>query len=263
LEVVLATSIALLLMFGFYVAIQIHLDLMQAGRDSVEEGSLARSLLQRMESDVASSLAPIAPPPTSTSTGATADASGTTTTPSTATTTTSTSPVFSIGVKGESTSISVYITRLTRSTIRPPQTEDGNTNQLGSDIRRITYYLNPEQGLMRQEVRLVTADDVNDPAATTEVEQANDLLAEEATDLGFRYFDGTNWVESWDGAAMGEDGKTPLGPPRAVEITVALRRPGNSGETKNYVHVIAFQAAPGAPSADTTTMPDTTTPAAP
>jgi len=247
LEVVLAIAIALLLMAGFYVAVQMHLDLMQAGRDAVEEGSLARGLLMRMESDIAPALAPVTPPASSSS-GTTDPASGTTTT----TTSTNTGPVFSIGVKGDGTTLSVYITRLSRATITPPQTDETTTGSTGSDIRRITYFLDGDRGLIRQEVRMVTADNPDDPASTNDVEESRAVLAEEVSQLEFRYFDGSSWVDSWDGAALGADGKTPLGPPRAVEITVAIRTPGGV-EPKTYVHVVAFQTAPGAPSSDSTT----------
>lgn len=258
LEVVLATSIAVLLMSGFYLAIQMNLDLMQSGRDAVDEGSLVRGLLHQLEADLAPALAPIAPPPSSPS--ATPDANGAAATPM-STTTASPTAAFSIGVKGEGTLLSVYVTQLSRATIAPESTADDGTTSPVSDIRRITYYLDGERGLVRQEARLVTADNPEDPAAS-EVESASAILAEEVTNLEFRYFDGTSWVESWDGAALGEDGKTPLGPPRAVEVTVSIRPPGN-GDAKSYRHVIAFHAAPGAPAAATTPSTGTTTPSAP
>jgi hypothetical protein len=252
LEVVLATAISMLLVFGFYVALQSNLDLMQAGRDAVDEGTLARSLLNTMESDIVPALAPIAPAPT-TSSSTTTDPTGMA--PTTTTASTNPAPVFSIGVKGDSTTLSVYVTRMPRSLINPVVDETG-TASIRSDIRRITYYLDGENGLIRQEVHFVTADNVEDPTSTTETDGIRDVLAAEVSSVEFRYFDGSSWVDSWDGAAMGEYGKSLLGPPRAIEITVSIQPPG-TGEPKSYRHVVAFQTAPGVPA------PATTTPSAP
>lgn len=78
-------------------------------------------------------------------------------------------------------------------------------------------------------------------------------MASEVQELAIRYFDGTDWVDSWDGSTPGPDGKTPQGPPRAIEITLGIRVPGRE-ELKSFKHVIAFPAAPGAP-AETGTTP--------
>jgi hypothetical protein len=71
------------------------------------------------------------------------------------------------------------------------------------------------------------------------------------TGLSFRYFDGVGWVDTWDGTALGADGKTPIGPPRAVEITLSIRPAGaDSNDTaavKQYRHVIAVNAANAQP----------------
>ena len=78
-----------------------------------------------------------------------------------------------------------------------------------ADLRRITYYFVPGQGLAYQEVRTVTeSDSSNDPTPV--------ILAAEVVDLQFRYYDGVaqQWVTSWDG--------TSTGPPLAVEITLGI-----------------------------------------
>ena len=64
------------------------------------------------------------------------------------------------------------------------------------------------------------------------------------------HFDGTSWVESWDGSTIGADGKTPVGPPRAIEVTLTLRHAGTQGgeaKEKTFVHVVAVAAANAQP----------------
>src|SRR6185437_5616758 len=87
-----------------------------------------------------------------------------------------------------------------------------------------------------------------DPDLTTET---TDVLVQEVTDLTFAYFDGQDWQSSWnpDGTATSPDGVTPLGPPRAVKVTLTLSIPCPRASDAPYVttveQVIAVRAAPG------------------
>ena len=48
----------------------------------------------------------------------------------------------------------------------------------------------------------------------------------------------------------GADGKTPVGPPRAIEVTLTLRHAGTQGgeaKEKTFVHVVAVAAANAQP----------------
>lgn len=62
--------------------------------------------------------------------------------------------------------------------------------------------------------------------AAEETLDSPDLLAPEITEVQFRYFDGSNWMETWDSLAVGSL-------PRAIEVTLGFwnppaphRRPG-------------------------------------
>lgn len=55
-------------------------------------------------------------------------------------------------------------------------------------------------------------------------QQDTEPLAPEVTELGFRYFDGTEWLDSWDSSESGEL-------PVAVEITLTLRPLNTTGQT--------------------------------
>jgi prepilin-type N-terminal cleavage/methylation domain-containing protein len=234
LEVLLASAIAVGLMSGLYMAMDICLGQMQAGREVVEQSSLSRALFARVTNDLTSSLAPTQPAP------------------SNASATAGPTVVFQVGVKGDLNRVAIYLTRLTRSVVKPPDDANGTQSSYVSDVRRICYFWT-ESGLARQEILAVTSDQVDD--LPSEVDENTKILANEAKEFEVRYYDGTSWQESWDGSSPGPDGKTPMGPPRAIEITVTLGVPG-SDETKTYKHVIAFPAAPGAAAQDsTTTMP--------
>ena len=62
LEVLLASALAIVLMAALYVALDVQLRLAAAGRDSIEQATLTRAIVMRLESDLSSGLGPVAPP---------------------------------------------------------------------------------------------------------------------------------------------------------------------------------------------------------
>jgi Type II secretion system (T2SS), protein J len=122
--------------------------------------------------------------------------------------------------------------------------------QSASDIHRITYWLANSGGLARQEMTRVTADDDASAMPPYVDDESKYILATEVTGLAFRYFDGTTWTDSWDGSTLGADGKTPIGPPRLIEITLTLRHAGTQGGAateKTFRHCVAIGAANAQP----------------
>ncbi len=243
LEMLLASGIALLLMAGLYVAMQVNLNYAAAGREVVDESQLARTLMNRITSDIAAALTPIAAPKSTLASAATILADD-------AATTTSFNAVtpFNMGVVGDATLLTLYVSRV------PRWTGDGTAETGGaSDLHRITYWLSTagDGGLARQDVDRVTADDEDAQPPPGVPNEDRLIVAPEVVGVNFRYFDGASWVESWDGSAIGDDGTTPLGPPRAIEIRLDLRRPGAAPDTPNavrtYRHVVAINSANAAP----------------
>jgi hypothetical protein len=254
LELLLASGIAIIVLGGLFMTMDTMLTGMDADREGVEKSSLARALIARINNDVTSSIAPIQPvaSASSQSSPTTGGAAASTTT-----TTTSTTPAltFQVGVKGTSSLVAIFQTRMSRIVVTPPDDGNGNQNPYAGDVRRICYFLSssPDRpGLARQEIRLVTAEQVDD--VPTDPDEFTTILASGVTDFSVRYFDGTSWVDSWDGSTPGPDGMTPQGPPRAVEITLGIKLPG-SDEAKTFKHTIAFLAAPGSASQSSTTTP--------
>jgi len=280
-ELVLATTIAMLLLGALYVAVDMQLRFAQNSRDLVEESTLARALLARMDSDASqvvglsdpgrfrlaagadaladpsatSSSTSTTPTTTPSTTGATSSTSSTSASSSTSSSTststtdsgTSTSIVLPLGVVGDSETLNLFVSRFPRELYVNP---DSDVQPVVSDLRRISYWLPDGQdsttGLARQEVPLVTSDDALQNLPPGIDHESSYVIADEVRELNFQYFDGTNWQDSWDSTVAGADGVTPIGSPCAIAVTVGIARPGaNNGTLKTYRHVIAIQTANG------------------
>jgi Tfp pilus assembly protein PilV len=281
-ELVLATTIAMLLLGALYVAVDMQLRFAQNSRDLVEESTLARALLARIDSDASqvvglsdpgrfrtaagadaladpsatTSSTSAAPTTASSTTGATSSTSSTaasgaaSTSSSSSTSTTdsgtSTNVVLPLGVQGDSETLHLYVSRFPRELYVNPNSD---TQPVVSDLRRISYWLPGGQdsttGLARQEVPLITSDNALQNLPPGIDGESSYVIADEVRELNFQYFDGTNWQDSWDSTTPGADGVTPIGSPCAIAVTISVARPGANGSVKSYRHVIAIQTANG------------------
>jgi type II secretory pathway component PulJ len=264
LEVLLASVIAALLMAGLYVAMDTHLRAVQAGRESVDASTVARQLFAMMDADAAGCLTPITVPP-STAAAAPTASSATSSTASAGTTAAadpgvSTSDVvpFNGGVQGDNGVVTLWVSRVPK--LPPPGSDfSGDQQTYSSDLHRISYWLAAAGGLARQDLDRVSASDDSAQLPPGVQDEDQLVVAPEVTEASFQYFDGTNWQDTWDGTVIGADGKTPIGPPRAVSVDLTIRRPGVAADapnaTRHYRHVLIINAANAQP----TTADDTTT----
>ncbi|MCZ2340969.1 MAG: prepilin-type N-terminal cleavage/methylation domain-containing protein [Bacteroidales bacterium] len=285
LEVLLASAIAVLLLGSLYFALDLTLGQTQVGRESVAADNLARGIFQRMTRDLTMSLGPLPPKsggnaagviPTdsgdstgsaigtttgtiSSTTGAVSTTTGTISS-STGTDTTTNSPgaealaadvPFQAGVIGSESQLTVFLSRVPDSlaNLNPSYDQADLDVQSPSGLRRVTYWLaaGGTGGLCRQVRVWVTADGVRDSVDPDLTSEASDRIAESVVSLMFEYFDGSTWATSWDGSAVGPDGVTPTGPPRAIRVTLGIAVPERGGGTRNRmaVHVFPVRAAPG------------------
>lgn len=285
LEVLLATVIGIMLLGALYITFEMILKQADAGRTAVENGDLSCAIVNRMTLDLSGSLGPLPPksggglPQDASSinsgSSASSSSSSTATTPATGTdtpttetpTTETTAPAeteaaadvpFQGGVFGSDKQLTLYVSRVPTDLI---DSDSAAMTALGGDpkpdLRRITYYLGATGGLCRQEQFLVTADGIRNSTDPDRAHETIDLIADEAVDVTFEYYDGGTWSSSWAGDDENEDGKTVKGPPRAIRMTLILQ--DDNGNQKRIEHVFALRAAVGTftppvpPSAETTT----------
>lgn len=232
LEMTLALAIALVILGAVYEFLNRQVFMADAGREIVEEGALARALLDRIAGDVASSLGGVDPQQLP---GVSADATEALLQAETFV------PLFNNGLEGSSGLIVLSVSRAPRELLAPNRRRvDASNLPRVSDLRRISYWYDEEYGLMRQEITRVTGEemgslppDVADPLAC--------VLAPEVKGVTFEYFDGANWQASWSGNAYAADGTTPVGPPAAVRVSLSIR--SRDGQTvREYRHTVALPA---------------------
>jgi len=158
--------------------------------------------------------------------------------------------VMPFGVQGDASSLHLFVSKVPGEAYGTSPEDPG---KIVSDLRRISYWFvqgeGDKTGLARQEVKVITADDAN-PGNFGNAEESSFVIGPEVKELGFEYYDGSSWVETWDSMTPGADGVTPMGPPRAIAIHLGITQTPGIGRTtavlKTYRHVVAIQMANGA-----------------
>jgi prepilin-type N-terminal cleavage/methylation domain-containing protein len=258
-EVIVTLAIAALVMSALYVALFTQLRLAQSGRDIIQRSTTARNLLNRISADIANHLGPMSPwlaknapangatsaqnQNTSATDSANTQSNTQSTTPTDSTTdpatqnnmTTATSGVFNVCVSGSNQYLRLSLTRFPRP---------GKEDEIISDLCRIEYWLVEGRGLARREVTRVTSPD-EDVDAPSVAEPEKFVIGDNVEAVTFRYWDGSTWVDSWNGLEPGTDqNQTPLGPPAAIEITLKLRvRSGDQDQYREHQQVVAIRTA--------------------
>ena len=209
LEMLLATAISALLLGALYVAVSMQLRHAQAGRDVIEQTTLARALLTRMGRDIRLCVTPAAPTPfllgpgpssgsgSPSSSGSATGSSGQTGSPvgsgsrldnaSSPSSGSSTSNAGSqqqqqgmpannqvvLGVRGAAKRLTLYVSRLPDGRAGGPPT---------SDLRLITYWLaqggGRPLGLARMESAAVTADPAVAQPPTNNSDDGSHVIAQ-------------------------------------------------------------------------------------
>jgi prepilin-type N-terminal cleavage/methylation domain-containing protein len=235
LEMILAMAIGLGMLFVFYMFLDSQVSEAQAGRESIEEATLARAVFVRIAADILGSLS--ATDPKQLPDDAEAAALGIA------------APHFNGGVQGEEGLLILSAGRLPREALL------GGEERV-ADLRRISYWVVPELGLLRQEVKRVTSDEIDNLPPDIANPEAH-LFAPEVKSITFAYWDPeTDWQSSWDGSQPVD---APVGPPAAIEIAIEIqlpRRGASDAESapapRVYRHVVtlptgnnfSIQAAP-------------------
>ncbi|MBM4074013.1 MAG: hypothetical protein FJ267_00010 [Planctomycetes bacterium] len=238
LEIVLALSLAIVLLGGIYSAIDQSRRLTATGREEKARSQVARYLLQKMALDIRS--VTFVPPPATEDDSSTSTSSSTATNSSTSTSTSSSSgststsstsgtasstelaepTAKSIGIRGTSTQIELHISRARRDLNLATNVEGKSLETRSSDLLVVKYGLqlsspteSTSPGLTRLEgdrLSVQAAEEAGRGVMNSKLQ----VLAPEIVLLTFRYFDGSQWYETWDSESAGYL-------PRAVEIVIA------------------------------------------
>ena len=283
LEVLIASTIAVLLLAALYFSFDLTLRTADTGRALVAESDLNRAVINRMALDLSSPLGVLPPmsggaidgsssgtpsgdttttDPVPTTTTATPSATTTTgsTTGSTGSSTTSDTATdalipFQAGVVGTGDSLILFASKVPQWLSDQEVAADPNAI-LPSDAHRISYYLHSSgRGLCRQDRPWVTADKVGN---TTEIDRSaedGEIIAPEVVALEFGYADGTGYTGEWDGTQASLDGSSTTGPPRAIKVTITFEFKDRDGVAaqKKIAHVFPLRSAVGLIQPDATT----------
>jgi prepilin-type N-terminal cleavage/methylation domain-containing protein len=273
LEMILALTIGVVVLWCFYSVLNYQVQQAQAGRRMLTEGTLARSLFTVMSRDILQTLGPPSPyiessftaaqsgttssgtttGTTGTATGTTGTMTGTTGTTGTtaattaATTTMDTTVVFNNMVYGSSNYLVMACNKVPRELNLTGVINFGNigdpTQQASvSDLRRISYWLD-NGGLAIQEMTVATSSE-NSITPPTLNDPESKILAPEVKDILFEFWDGMTWQDSWDGTILGGPNENvPVGPPSAIRITITFYRHAPDGtelpdQGNKYEHVV-------------------------
>lgn len=252
LEVLLSLGLSVLLLAGIGMAIDLHLRLLQTSRAEVEQAQLARAILRKMADDLRGAVQYKSSAGASGSGGSSSGALGADPmlegadlgfdldqeTPDRTSGLVDTGSLPTVpGIYGNDRELQVDVSRLPRvDQLRGLLgSDDATAPYTVSDMRTVLYYLGddallsaeslsslPEQaGLVRREIDRAEALLALENGEAIQTLGREEPLAAEVIDLGFRYFDGNDWLDTWDSTELN-------GLPVAVEITIWLSRQGSS-----------------------------------
>lgn len=236
LEMILALSIALIILGAVYTLLNEQIGVTELARETVEESALARNILNRMASDIISSLGGVDPQQLP-------DGGGGSSGDDAEMVTESVSTPFNGGVEGSESVLILSASRAPLELLAPDKRfADSGSLPRVSDLRRISYWYHDggKQGLAREELLQITgAQAISKPPEIDDPDSC--VMAEEVRGVSFEFFDGISWQTGWDGSALAADGETPIGPPSAIRITLTIAsRDGQ--RTRDYRRTVALPA---------------------
>ena len=224
LEIMLTLALIVVVLGLLGMAVDVHLRVVDASRNEVEETQLARLVLQRMADDLRSAIPFVQ---SSSSGGASSSGSSQDATQQT----------FLLGgISGNSRELLVNISRLPLLPPSGAMASDGVMLYpigLPSDVRTITYrVVKPGEaglsdatgardqrcGLVRGEWERAAYAWAIQQGQTDEISRAQKVLAPEVEIIEFTYLDGSTTYQEWDSLQQGKL-------PTAVRIAIAIRRP--------------------------------------
>jgi len=189
------------------------------------------------------------------------------------------------GVFGNQYELQIDISRLPRIdelTMTAASTDGSTVSEMPSDLKTIAYYVRVSEaqpgtgfsgatagsalgremrrpGLVRRQLDRAVTMYASQNGRTTDLQSKEHLVAPEVVGVEFRYFDGTQWLTSWDSI---EQKRLPT----AVEVIVAIQpggeqfagsNAGQNGSATSTVQPLLFRELVRLPAARTCPEPAT------
>lgn len=263
LEMVLALSIGVVLLGALYLTMDSQLRMVDAGRDALDEASVARAIFARIQQDMTACLGARDPrllpdmaeetmdpaasdasadPSSTTDPAATAGSSSSaappSSTPKSGSTTATGGRLFNYGIRGDASSINLSSSRVPRELVGRDklQLSAGSLPKV-SDLRRVIYWYVEGKGLARRESSNATGDDI-DLQPSDLADSTPYIIAPEVQSLSLQYYDGSATQTSWDSSTIDFEAEVPLGPPAAVIIELKIGLP--NGPARLWRQTIAI-----------------------
>lgn len=243
-EVLVALGLSLALLAAVYSALDLHWKYSVAGQEEMERLQLVRALFVKIEGDVRSIVyrrpSPVVHPQSG---GAVPQGPAASTARSVVTQASDPYDGYGIGLVGDAHRLLLQVNEAARdSPSLVPEPAAEQSRKVGNRVHGVLWFISRSRG---------SADRLNNPIASlNEAEQSKkgtlqatgltrlaadrvpfdsldmhvnpeddatpgDVLADEVRTIGFRYFDGSQWLDQWDSVAMGRL-------PRAVEIEIGF-----------------------------------------
>ena len=242
-EVLLASGLSVLLLVAVYGALDLHWKYSTAGRDGIEQSQLARALFQKIATDIREVV--YLEKNSQEEEDDSDDTNGDTDNSEQVVQIGGIAEEFSesgIGIVGNAETLVLHVNKPGHELTDRQQLESSHAwAQTTSGLQLVAWFGNRMElrqlwGLMNGETSspLVRSHRTEDVAGIARfkhewrtlgldlkkrdaksLEQFRELIAEEVSELGFRYFDGVEWLESWD-SVLNES------LPRAIEISIGF-----------------------------------------
>jgi hypothetical protein len=252
LEVILATSLSIVLLAALYAVLKLHLTYAQKAPQQVERTLEARAIVDIIAKDIRAVIPPLAMPSESgaSAAGASASSGGAASGASESTTnTTQTSSLGSstdpnsyraaYGVLGGTDWLQLYVGRGSSNLDDMEQASWNGSVAQTSDVVRVAYALTllttrqdskgrtQRLALTRSEVASIGAERLDTSADETDVQATTSYLGDDIAHIQFQYWDdySAQWLDSW-----GVD--VPIAAPRAIKVLVSLQDPDEYLETQ-------------------------------
>ena len=232
-EVLLAMSLLVVVVSAAYAGMETLRRVTTLGRDASAERQLSRAIRARFLTDLRS--VRFAPPEVPVEETPADDGAATDTGAATAAVEPVAVPVPEVGVTGDAQTLTIYSALPGRGLDYATGGAGADPGVRSSDLRTVVWFMAGEGGALASAVAgrdgpgLARLEGDTPAVAAAETTGDNDgllaaatLLAPEVTALQFRYFDGVDWVGSWDSALTGSL-------PRAVEMQFQLDLDGPDG----------------------------------